>query len=157
MVLEILINFTSDKLIYQSNYIAITMKRFLFILFAITMFGHNLAIAQEVKTNSSLTTISDENYKLYPTENMWNFIKLDTRTGRMWQVQFSTQGAEYRFQCVLNDYDLSYEEENTTPNRFELYPTQNNYNFILLDKVDGRVWQVQWSFEKEERMVLRIY
>jgi hypothetical protein len=120
------------------------------------MFGHNLAIAQEVKTNSSLTTISDENYKLYPTENMWNFIKLDTRTGRLWQVQFSTQGYEYRFQCVLSDVDLSY-EENTKPNRFELYTTQNTYNFILLDKVDGRVWQVQWSFEEEERMVLRIY
>ena len=94
--------------------------------------------------------------KLTKPENMWNFIKLDTRTGRLSQVQFSTQGYEYRFQTVLSDVDLSY-EEHTKPNRFELYPTQNTYNFILLDKVDGRVWQVQWSFEEEERMVLRIY
>lgn len=27
-------------------------------------------------------------YKLFPTENLWTFIKLDTRNGRMWQVQY---------------------------------------------------------------------
>ena len=119
------------------------------------IYGQEFAVAQVVRTDSSQTIFSDENYKLYPTENMWNFIKLDTRTGRLWQVQFSIQGYEYRFQTVLSDYDLSY-EENTKPNRFELYPTQNTYNFILLDKVDGRVWQVQWSLEEDKRMVLRI-
>lgn len=132
------------------------MRKLLFVLFTITILGLNLVFAQDVKTNSAHTIASDENYKLYPTENMWNFIKLDTRTGKLWQVQFSTQGYEYRFQCVLSDDDLSY-EENIKPNRFELYPTKNTHNFILLDKVDGRVWQVQWSFEEEERMVLRIY
>ena len=120
------------------------------------IYSQEFAVAQVVRTDSSQTIFSDENYKLYPTENMWNFIKLDTRTGKLWQVQFSIQGYEYRFQTVLSDYDLSY-EENTKPNRFELYPTQNTYNFILLDKVDGRVWQVQWSLEEDKRMVLRIY
>lgn len=131
------------------------MKKLLFVLFVMAIYGQEFAVAQVVRTDSSQTIFSDENYKLYPTENMWNFIKLDTRTGRLWQVQFSIQGYEYRFQTVLSDYDLSY-EENTKPNRFELYPTQNTYNFILLDKVDGRVWQVQWSLEEDKRMVLRI-
>lgn len=132
------------------------MKKLLLVLFVMAIYGQEFAVAQIVRTDSSQTIFSDENYKLYPTENMWNFIKLDTRTGRLWQVQFSIQGYEYRFQTVLSDYDLSY-EENTKPNRFELYPTQNTYNFILLDKVDGRVWQVQWSLEEDKRMVLRIY
>lgn len=131
------------------------MKKLLLVLFVMAIYGQEFAVAQVVRTDSSQTIYSDENYKLYPTENMWNFIKLDTRTGRLWQVQFSIQGYEYRFQTVLSDYDLSY-EENTKPNRFELYPTQNTYNFILLDKVDGRVWQVQWSLEEDKRMVLRI-
>lgn len=131
------------------------MKKLLLVLFVMAIYGQEFAVAQVVRTDSSQTIFSDENYKLYPTENMWNFIKLDTRTGRLWQVQFSIQGYEYRFQTVLSDYDLSY-EENTEPNRFELYPTQNTYNFILLDKVDGRVWQVQWSLEEDKRMVLRI-
>ena len=132
------------------------MKKLLFILIAIIVSGQELVFAQEIKANSLQMTLNEENYKLYPTENMWNFIKLDTRTGKLWQVQYSTQGTEYRFQSVLSDKDLSY-EENTKPNRFELYPTKNTYNFVLLDKVDGRVWQVQWSFEEEDRMVLRIY
>ena len=132
------------------------MKKLLFVLFVIAICVQESAVAQEVTTCSSQIAMSDENYKLYPTENMWNFIKLDTRTGRLWQVQFSTQGYEYRYQSVLSDLDLSY-EENTKPNRFELYPTKNTYNFVLLDKVDGRVWQVQWSFEEEERMVLSIF
>lgn len=132
------------------------MKKLLLVLFVMAIYSQEFAVAQVVRTDSSQTIFSDENYKLYPTENMWNFIKLDTRTGRLWQVQFSIQGYEYRFQTVLSDYDLSY-EENTKPNRFELYPTQNTYNFILLDKVDGRVWQVQWSLEEDKRMVLRIY
>lgn len=131
------------------------MKKLLLVLFVMAIYGQEFAVAQVVRTDSSQTIFSDENYKLYPTENMWNFIKLDTRTGRLWQVQFSIQGYEYRFQTVLSDYDLSY-EENTKPNRFELYPTQNTYNFILLDKVDGRVWQVQWSLEEDKRIVLRI-
>ena len=40
--------------------------------------------------------------------------------------------------------------------RFFLYPTQNVWNFILLDQLDGRVWQVQWSIEEKNRMVIRI-
>jgi hypothetical protein len=40
--------------------------------------------------------------------------------------------------------------------RFFLYPTTNIYNFMLLDQVDGRVWQVQWSFEEDKRFLTRI-
>ncbi|WP_117879837.1 hypothetical protein [Aureibaculum luteum] len=28
-------------------------------------------------------------YRLFPTDNMWTFIKLNTRNGQMWQVQYS--------------------------------------------------------------------
>ena len=103
----------------------------------------------------NMGNITPENYKLYETSNMWTFLKLDTRNGKIWQVQYSTQGEEYRFQSVLNEAALTY-EENTYPNRFELYKTQNIYNFILLDKKDGRAWQVQWGKE-DERAILRIY
>ena len=49
------------------------------------------------------------------------------------------------------------EENNAQNGRFTRYPTSNMYNFILLDQIDGRVWQVQWSFEKDKRMILPIY
>ncbi|MBU2928600.1 hypothetical protein [Winogradskyella psychrotolerans] len=40
---------------------------------------------------------------------------------------------------------------------YRLFSTKNIYNFILLDQIDGRTWQVQWSIDKEDRMVIRIY
>ncbi len=92
-------------------------------------------------------------YKLYPTQNMWTFLKLDTRNGKIWQVQYSVKGDDYRFETCLNNLSLTTKEIN---GRFELYPTQNMFNFILLDKVDGGVWQVQWSSEPANRGVLPI-
>ena len=41
--------------------------------------------------------------------------------------------------------------------RFTLYPTENMWTFILLDQIDGGTWQVQWSFEAKNRLVLRIF
>ena len=83
-------------------------------------------------------------FKLYPTDNMWTFIKLDTRSGKMWQVQYSVKGDDYRFEIPLNTTVLA---TDSTNGRFELYPTQNMFNFILLDKTGGETWQVQWSTE----------
>ena len=41
--------------------------------------------------------------------------------------------------------------------RFFLYPTVNNLNFILLDQIDGRTWQVQWNIDKDKRGTWVIY
>ena len=99
---------------------------------------------------------ADQNYKLYPTQNMWTFLKLNTANGMIDQVQFSTDGWEYRFQSSLNDVPLVGYQEDVKSDRFELYPTENMYNFLLPDMVDGRCWQVQWG-KKEQRMIVRIY
>lgn len=45
----------------------------------------------------------------------------------------------------------------TPAGNFELYPTQNMYQFLLLDKVTGRTWHVQWGFEEKERWIQRIW
>ena len=100
--------------------------------------------------------ISDiERFKLFPTQNIWTFIKLDTQTGQMWQVQYSVKGADGRFEYDLNPKPLIATADMVN-GRFDLYPTQNIYNFILLDKKDGNTWQVQWSFEEENRAVVPI-
>ena len=41
--------------------------------------------------------------------------------------------------------------------RFKLYPTDNMFNFIMVDVIDGRNWQVQWSNTEDQRLVLRFY
>lgn len=91
----------------------------------------------------------------YDIERMWTFIKLDTQAGQMWQVQYSIKGDEERFEYDLNPNPLIANGKKAN-GRFELYSTQNIYNFILLDKIDGKTWQVQWSFDEENRGVVPI-
>ena len=79
---------------------------------------------------------------------MWTFIKLDTQTGQMWQLQYSINDEKGRFEYDLNPNALIVNGKKIN-GRFELYPTQNIYNFILLDKINGKTWQVQWSFDEE--------
>ena len=104
--------------------------------------------------NQIISTDSAVVYRLFSTRNMYTFIKLNTRNGQMWQVQWGTD-SEYRFETILSDISQVNKDEEKN-GRFFLYPTTNIYNFILLDQIDGRTWQVQWG-KKGERMVLRIY
>ena len=41
--------------------------------------------------------------------------------------------------------------------RFKLYPTENTYNFIMVDVINGRTWQVQWNIDYDKRLCYRIY
>ena len=92
-------------------------------------------------------------YKLFPTQNYWTFIKLDTRNGKMWQVHFTVKEDGGRGELILNSIPLVDKEEEVN-GRFTLYPTENMYNFLLLDQIDGYVYQVQWSMEEEYRGVI---
>jgi hypothetical protein len=122
----------------------------MFTLTTINTFSQSTSEApkQNISTDSNIT------FRLFSTRNMYTFIKLNTRNGQMWQVQWDTKSS--RFETPLSLITrVTKEEENN--GRFFLYPTTNIYNFILLDQIDGRAWQVQWSIEEKERMVIRIY
>ncbi len=93
-------------------------------------------------------------YQLFPTKNQWTFIKLDTRNGKMWQVHFSLN-SDNRRQTELNSSTLVTESDEVN-GRFTLYPTENIYNFLLLDQIDGRVYQIQWSMDEKLRGVVPI-
>ena len=54
-------------------------------------------------------------------------------------------------------YTLKYMLENFSVQkngRFKLYPTGNMYNFIMVDVIDGRTWQVQWNIDDNKRLVI---
>lgn len=93
-------------------------------------------------------------YQLFATQNMWTFIKLDTRNGKMWQVQFDIS-SDNRGEAPLNSRSLV-NAEKEVKGRYTLYPTQNIYNFLLLDQIDGYVYQVQWSMKADNRGVILI-
>ena len=70
-------------------------------------------------------------------------------------VQWTTSG--YPGTYTLSDIKRVDNIEDEIPGRFTLYATTNFYNFVLLDQIDGRTWQVQWSTDPNEMMVVRIY
>ena len=131
----------------------ITILMFVFVSF--TIYSQNQATDS---TRNSLENNQIETktiYKLYPTTNTWTFIKLNTRNGKLWQVQWHLED-DKRFETIL-DTRACVAPEDESNERFILYPTQNMYNFILLDQIDGRMWQVQWSIDRDKRFAVRIY
>ena len=130
------------------------MKRIVFsivICFAsITAYAQNTSQApiQNISTDSNVV------YRLFATRNMYTFIKLNTRNGQMFQVQWGTE-SKFRFETTLSDISRVNKDEEKN-GRFFLYPSTNIYNFILLDQIDGRAWQVQWGKEGE-RIGIPIY
>ena len=93
-------------------------------------------------------------YKLYKTENIYNLLKLNTATGQIEQLQWTLDDNEGT--VIINAENLSLFDERR-PGTFELYPTNNMYQFILLDKAFGRTWHVQWGLENSKRWIKRIY
>lgn len=132
------------------------MKKF-FLLSVLIIFlcAMNLSAEAPFSEPSQNTEVQ---YRLFPTQNMWTFLKLDTSTGQIWQVQYSVKEEDgYRFECVLSNIDIAelyYKPKKI--GRYTLFPTKNMYNFIMLDQIDGDVFQVQWSTESENRFVLPI-
>jgi hypothetical protein len=130
------------------------MRKLLFVsIFALTTVSVFAQSTSEVP-HQNISPDSTVVYRLFATKNIYTFIKLNTRNGQMWQIQWGT-GKNDRFETLLSDITrVSKEEERN--GRFFLYPTTNIYNFILLDQIDGRAWQVQWG-DKQDRMVIPIY
>ena len=102
------------------------------------------------------TDLSSKNrFKLYKTENIYNFLELDTKTGIIRQVKWSLDENK-EGEMFINSEDLSIGKGYYGPGTFELYPTSNMFQFILIDKVYGRKWHIQWGMEENKRWIRRI-
>jgi hypothetical protein len=130
------------------------MKLVIFVLGICLISFTSVAQSTSEAPHQTISADSAVAFRLFSTRNMYTFIKLNTRNGLMTQVQWGTE-SQYRFETMLSDVTLVNKEEERN-GRFFLYPTTNIYNFILLDQVDGRSWQVQWSTKPEDRMAVRI-
>lgn len=115
-----------------------------FVFFTSFLFLCLCAYAQK---DSTSVCRCNHRYKMYKTQNNFISLKLDTRTGRLWMVQWSIEDSN-RFESVLSDTKwselLDREEIN---GRYELYPTTNIFNFVMLDTFEGDTFQVQWAFD----------
>lgn len=82
-----------------------------------------------------------QTYKFYQTRNIHNQLRLNTKTGEVYQMQDDGQK-------FLIKYASTYDNE--APNRYALFETKNMWTFILLDKYTGKLWQCQYSVDGPE-------
>ncbi len=97
----------------------------------------------------------DGAYRIYRTDNTWNQLLLDTRNGIMWQIAYGIEEQATRARIPINEKPLA-NGKNAFVGRFTLYPTDNIWTFLLLDQVDGRVWQCQFGTEAGRQMILAL-
>lgn len=88
-----------------------------------------------------IPTTNDTNYVLYPVST-GVFLRLDTRDGTIIGIA-PTKPEKSR---ILNSNPLA--SDNKT-GRFQLYPTENSWEWILFDTTTGEVWLLRWSAKKD--------
>lgn len=112
--------------------------------------------ATQSSVTESPSAAADERtrFKLYATENVWNLLLLDTRTGKIWQQQFAINDPSA---VVTIPVSLAKKAEGPD-DRFELVQTRNMWTFILLDRINGRTWQCQYAIhtQKDKTPALRM-
>src|SRR5258706_1409198 len=86
-----------------------------------------LALAEEHRLEP--TQNPDAPYRLFNTQNIYTFLKLDTRVGQIWQVQWGDKDHSF-----IEPINLKALASGGKAGRFTLYATSNVYTFILLDQ-----------------------
>lgn len=133
------------------------MKNLIILLFIIPIFS----FAQECKIPK---------YKVYPTENKEVSLKLDSATGEVWQVEIGVETGEEiasKIDFISNKTDSTFEKVTDFSDvmknfrvaqngRFELFPTNNIYEFLMVDTILGTTYQVQWHNQQEKRLISAI-
>lgn len=109
-------------------------------------------------------------YKVYPTENKEVSLKLDSATGEVWQVEIGVETGEEiasKIDFISNKTDSTFEKVSDFSDvmknfrvaqngRFELFPTNNIYEFLMVDTILGTTYQVQWHNQQEKRLISAI-
>lgn len=85
-----------------------------------------------------------QTYKFYQTDNINNQLRLNTKTGEVYQIQ--NDGKIFVVHSPTNhDIEIA--------NRYALYKTKNMWTYILLDKFSGKLWQCQYSIDGIEHIL----
>lgn len=127
------------------------MKKILFLCLLTILVAacNNTPNADNQSSEKAVRIASEGNprYKMIETQNVHILLKWDTRTGRTWMVQYSLSDTPALENLIPNSNFLS--EDKSWNGRFELYPTQNMFNFIMIDTYNGNTYQVQWNVDEE--------
>jgi hypothetical protein len=117
-------------------------------LLAVICAATTVVAEEEASLDQCIADPTNATFRIFQTRNIWTFLKLDTRTGLVWQVQWGNPTAI----LPINGAPLAIKEA-AQPGRFTLCATRNIFTFLLLDQQDGRLWGVQWSTKDKERFI----
>ena len=95
------------------------------------------AIHAEDDVKVVVPTSKNTNYALYPAIT-GVFLRLDTRDGTIQGIVPSNP----KKNRVINAEPLAIDKK---PGRFELYPTDSSWVWLLFDSETGNMWKVNWS------------
>ena len=83
-------------------------------------------------------------FELYTTKSDLVFLRLDTREGYIWMIEGSIDSSlTENEQILIQGHPMSFDNDPFI-GRFELFPTENIYNFMMIDKKLGNVFQIQY-------------
>ena len=82
-----------------------------------------------------------QTYKFYQTQNYHNQLRLNTKTGEVYQIQ------DNGLTMLVNS---AITPDSDTPYRYFLVETRNIWTFILVDSFTGKIWQTQFSIKGSE-------
>jgi hypothetical protein len=106
-------------------------------------------VLSDSKYAQTLEELTDEyNYQLEYWEENYNS-KSDSIFSAEEKIMWKPATVDERIQS-----DMFYHLAQN--GRFKLYPTENTYNFIMVDVINGRTWQVQWNIDYDKRLCIRI-
>lgn len=87
-------------------------------------------------------------YRLYSTGDKNVLLNLNTANGDIDIVQLvDNDKSGFERQWSLKTFGRPVVEDQIC-GRFEIYPTDDNFHYIMLDKVEGDVFHVRWSYDK---------
>lgn len=88
--------------------------------------------------------VDKHRFKLYKTLNIFTSLLLDTKTGQIWQVQYSLDNEHNE-----GDIPLSAEKckVGCSNGRFSLSSTGNMWTYLLIDSDTGGIWHCQFTLE----------
>lgn len=120
------------------------MKKILVIIIVL-LCGNYFYAQDQLQFNSVNHEVGEKlRYKLYPTFNMWTYLKLDTQTGRVSMLLISMDDKNEGEIYIGIPMEV-YTGENAVNGRYELYPTSNMWTFIMIDQINGNTYHIQWS------------
>lgn len=112
------------------------------------LFFLNMNLFAQVQIEENVNYI--KTYSILPTIHWGYLIKLNTRNGQIWQIKLNHNKTN-QFEIPLTNLPLV-EKQNEVDNRFKLFPADNQ-NFLLLDQINGKIWQVTWHINLEKNKV----